>query len=228
MGGTALSTIMSEATSMIGNRSDLAQSSASLYANLAYQHIWNTLDHQYGEAIAISSTTSGGNRITYPSDFQEVVNMSNLSMAPPGPMYKINWNDIDSAATSQGAPTNYVEYGGWIELWPSPDSSYSIQLRYKTRPSIQTLGTSVGSLSTRHDYLWILKTAELCADRLKDWDTGATMRAKYTAEVNMIPTDTAMRQRSRQGMRISMTELQQESAESQMARIASMITEIVF
>lgn len=228
MGALTLNTVMSEATASIGNRSDMPQSRASLYANLAYQYIWNTIDHQYSEAIAVSSTTSGENRITLPSDYEHTFNLSNISESPPQPIYKWNWNDVDSSMTWLGPPTNYVEYGGWVELWPSPDSAYSLQLRYKVRPSILTLGTSVGSLSTRLDYLWILTTGKMCADALKDWETSAQMAQKAAAEAATIPSDYALRQRARQGMRISMTEMQQESSESATARLASMITTIVF
>src|SRR5438309_9719905 len=105
MGGLfTLGTIISECTAMLGNRADITASRASLYANKAHQFIWDTApSHDRSEALAVSSTTSGGNRITLPTDFQEIINVSNLSAAPPYPLQQWNVVDIDSNHTYLGA-----------------------------------------------------------------------------------------------------------------------------
>lgn len=221
MGLFTLGTVLSEATGLIGNRIDLAQSRASLYANAALRFIWSTeyLDNQ--EGLAISSTTSGENKITLPPDFEHITNLSNISATPPYPLIQWNVDDIDSNHTYQGVPRFYVRYASWLELWPSPDSSYSMQLRYKTQPSTLTALTARGSLSSRHDMAWLYKTAELCADALKDWESATIMRAKFLSEMASVPNDLAMRQRARTGMRISMPH--QERGELRVDSLTSII-----
>src|SRR5882672_4767536 len=109
MGLFTLGTILSECTAMLGNRADITQSRASLYANKAHQFIWDTApSHDRSEALAVSSTTSGGNRVTLPTDFQEIINVSNLSASPPYPLIQWNSNDVDSAYTYLGRPTQFV------------------------------------------------------------------------------------------------------------------------
>src|SRR5881296_735722 len=140
---------------MIGNVLNLSQSRASLYANAALRFIWETVEHDKREALAVSSTTSGENRIMLPTDFEEMTNISNMSSTPPYPLTQWQVDDIDSNHTYLGVPHNYVLYNDWLELWPSPDSSYSIQLRYKTKPSILTTTTATASLGTRYDMAWL-------------------------------------------------------------------------
>ena len=200
MGSFTLSTILSEGTSLIGNRTDLTQSRASLYANRALGFIWDTVEHDKSEAIAVSSTTSSENRVTLPSDFQELTALSNTSAVPPTVLTKWNIEDIDSGSTTGGTPTNYVQYNDWLELWPVPDSQYSLQLRYKTKPSILTALTATSSFATRYDMAWLYKSSELFADALKDWETAGVMRQRFISEMASVPSDLALRQRAREGM----------------------------
>ena len=199
-----LGTAMSEATAAIGNRADLSSSRASLYANQAALDIAFAVEPQEWESIAVSSTTSGENKITLPTDFYAVMDVSNLSTSPPTNLTKFNYMDIDSQTTTQGRPDSYVMYSTWMELWPSPDSSYSIQLRYQARPSVMTLTSAVPSFDTRFGIAWMYKTASYCAYGLKDWEAGALMDQKYLAEIARIPSDLALRQRDRTGQNVKL------------------------
>lgn len=203
MGLFTLGGVCSEATAVLGGRLDVSQSRASLYANQAIQWLWNAVEHDLGEGLAISSTTSGDNRITLPSDFQEVINISNISTVPPAPLIKWNSDDIDSQHTYLSKPSNYVLYANWLELWPSPDSSYSIQLRYRTRASVLTNTAATPSFATKYDMAWLYKTCEYLADATRDYESAMVMRQKCLSELASVPSDLALRQRSREGMRVS-------------------------
>src|SRR5438876_201624 len=111
MGLFTLGGLVSEATALLGNRLDVSLSRASLYANQAHVFIWNTAPtHDRSEGIAISSTTSGENKITLPPDLQELTTISNISSVPPYPLLQWQPADIDSNHTYLGVPTNYVRY----------------------------------------------------------------------------------------------------------------------
>lgn len=204
MGLFTLGTLCSEATASLGGRLDVTLSRASLYANMALQQLWNAVEHDLAEAIAVSSTTSGENKITLPTDFQEAINISNLSSTPPYPLTKWNSDDVDSQHTYLSRPTNYVLFNNWMELWPSPDSAYSIQMRYKTRPSVLTATSAKPSFATKYDMAWLYKTCEYLADASRDYESAVVMRQKCLSELASVPSDLALRQRAREGMRISM------------------------
>jgi len=199
-----LGTVMSEATGIIGNRTDLAGSRVSLYANQAALDITLAVEPQEWESIAVSSTTSGENKITLPTDFYAILDVSNLSTSPNAVLTKFNYMDIDSQTTTQGRPDSYVMYSTWMELWPSPDSSYSIQMRYQARPSVMTLTTAVPSFDTRFSIAWMYKTASYCAWAVKDYETAAILDQKYLGAISTIPSDLALRQRDRTGQNVKL------------------------
>lgn len=197
-----LGTVMSFATSAIGNRADLAGSVVSTYANQAAIDIWLAVEPQEMEAVAVSSTTSGQNKLALPTDFQAMLALSNLSVSPFQLLTKKNYMDIDSDTTQLGVPHDYVLYDTWMELWPSPDSAYSLQMRYQARPSVLTLTTATPSFDTRFSIAWMYKTASYCAWHLKDFETAVVFDQKYAGELARIPTDLALRQRDRTGQNV--------------------------
>ena len=202
---TALWTLgqcMSSATAFLGNRSDLALSTCSLFANQAALDINFAVEHQDVEGFAVSSTTSGENKITLPTDFYSMINLSNQSVSPPQLLTKINASDIDSQMTTVNRPYNYVLYDSWLELWPSPDSSYSLQMRYQARPSVMTSLTATPSFDTRFGIAWMYKTASYLALSVKDYDTATAMNTNYLNVLATIPTDLALRQRDRNGANV--------------------------
>lgn len=199
-----LGTVMSESTAIIGNRTDITASRVSLYANQAALDIILAVEPQDWESIAISSTTSGENKITLPLDFYAVLDISNLSTSPTTPLTKINYMDVDSQTTTLGRPDSYVLFSTWMELWPSPDSSYSLQLRYQARPSVLTATSAVPSFDTRFSIAWMYKTASYCAWALKDYETAAMLDQKYLGAISTIPSDLALRQRDRSGQNVKL------------------------
>lgn len=208
MGSLTLGTVMSEATAMLGNRTDISQSRCSFYANQAAAYIWRVENHDLAEGIAVSSTTSGENRVTLPSDFEGLISISNLSSSPPTVLTAVNTDDVDSDWTFLGEPIRYALYSNYVQYWPSPDSSYSIQLRYRTKYATVSATTNVFSVGTRHDMAHLYLTAAYIADSVYDRENSAVFQQKFVSQMASMPSDLAMRQRSREGMRISMPHAQ--------------------
>src|SRR3990167_10677681 len=134
----SLGDIASRVTYALGQRSDLALSDISFWANEASRMAWDAMPHDLQEKIAVSSTTSGEDKVTKPSDFQELLTLSNLSASPADLLEPLNLHQLDSWTTDLGTPTHYAEFNNWFELRPSPDSSYSLALRYRAQPSTMT------------------------------------------------------------------------------------------
>jgi hypothetical protein len=195
-----LANIMSTATAFVQGRLDITTSEASFYANLAHQEVATRLNYRGLEATAISSTTSGENRVSLPSDFGYPISLSNLSEPGPSTYRQLGQRDagwVDSGTTVVGQPTHYALYNSWMELYPSPDSGYSLQLRYyKTVPTM-TLSTGTPSLDARWHMAIVYKTAEYLAQSRDDRDSEAANRARYLSLMGSTPTDVALRQQAR-------------------------------
>jgi hypothetical protein len=193
----SLAKLMSTVTQSLGNRTDVSVSDASLWINQAEEEVWNQLPFDESEAIAISSTTVNEDKITLPSDFQETLSVSNLS-ASNAPMLldAINVDQRDRYSTSSGEPEFYMLYDSWLELIPTPDSAYSIQLRYRKQRSDMTALTDVPSVSTRYRFAVMLKAKQLIAEHvIYDSETAALANNQYVSYMNSMPSDRALRNR---------------------------------
>ena len=201
----SLAQLMSNATSVLGNRTDISASTVSFWTNEAARMVWDALPHDLQEGMAVSSTTSGEDKITKPSDFQELLTLSNLSTSPADLLEPINLYQLESWTTDIGTPTHYCEFNNWLELRPSPDSAYSLQMRYRKQNSTMTATTAVPSVATRYRYPVFLKTVELLAQNVtRDPMTAAEFGNRYSAEMMSTPPDRALRLREQRYASLSL------------------------
>lgn len=204
-----LQTIMSRVTGSLGKRADFAASDVSFWVNEAQREIWDALPQNLQEGLAVSSTTSGENRISLPTDFQESLFWSNMSFNPPIPIQPLPLGVMDSLTTLSGVPRYRMEYADWVELYPIPDSAYSIQLRYRKRLSDMTALTSMPSVDTAWHMGVFLKSKELVASHLAlDPVVAAQAAGELARFVADAPTDRAKRQREMKMAAVSVPRFQ--------------------
>ena len=199
-----LATLMSESTAALGNRTDLAASRVSFFVNEAYRQVAEATDHNRTEAKAITSTSSGDACVNLPTDFYELINLSNLSVAPHDILQQVDVGFGDSYSTTLGVPKYYISYATFLELVPSPDSTYSVQLRYRAELSDLTATTAVPSLSTRYHYPIALKARELLAEALLDQPKRQAAHNAYVQYMQSIPSDAALRYRKDHTLAVSL------------------------
>lgn len=204
MPGWTLADYLSRTTAGMVNRGDVALSTASFWINEAQRNVWERLPHTLHERIAVSSTTSGENRITLPSDFDELLAFSNTSASPPDPLRPLNLNQAESYTTQSGVPQFYMQYADWMELYPTPNSAYSVQLRYVAHPSDMTATTSAPSLATRYHRALFLRAKQLIAEELRDFETAAQAENQFLREMASLPNDFAKRHRRNHLMGMSL------------------------
>ena len=198
-----LSTLMSEATALIGARTDISLSRVSFWVNEAHRQVYDFVNQEGAEALAVSSTTSGENRLTLPSDFREIINLSNTSVTPQDVLRQVDVDTVDSLSTGNGIPNKYVKYATWLELHPSPSSSFSLILRYRAQASDMLATTDVPSVDTQFRFGVLLKSVELLSDAILDSEGATTYRNKFISYMNATPSDMARKQVNREGMRVN-------------------------
>jgi hypothetical protein len=200
-----LADTISRATTLAGGRTDWVVSDVSFYANVAAQTIYQQVYHTPQEALAYSSTTSGENRISVPTDYDGSISLSNLS----GPI-NIGWAGgrqltkregawISSQWTGSGEPTHYADYGTWMELWPTPDSSYSLELRYYAKLPTMVASTATPHFDERWHPGWLYKTWELLEQSRNNPEGAAVARNQYLDYMGSVPSDLARRQVAKEG-----------------------------
>ena len=208
-----LGQVISTATTLAGGRNDWTVSEASFWANLALEEIEEVagINHVPLEAIAVSSTTSGGNRIALPSDFNFPLSFTLYqgSSATTGSksttiieliQRDTEYLDKHSDQFNSGVPSYYAWTATWLELFPSPDSAYSLQLRYTAKQASLISSTETPSLAPKWHQAWLLKTAEkLCASR-SDGEGEGYARNRYLNYITVLRTDQGDRQQDVRSM----------------------------
>jgi len=214
----SLGQVCSRATEMAGGRVDWTLSDASFYANMAAQEVSQFAGHLPKEALAVSSTTSGENRYALPSDFDyptaltlfqgsSATTGSRMTTSIPLIGRDANWADSRSIP-DDGMPENYVLYSTFFELYPSPNSGYSLQLRYVQRAPTLVDSTETLMLDDRWHPAWLYKTVELLEASRNNIEAEAMARNRYLSYINTIPSDRQIKQRDRNSMYLRFTRTQ--------------------
>lgn len=200
-----LSDIVSNVTLALGKRSDIALSTVSFWANEAQRVVWDAMPHDKAETIAISSTTVNEDKMSLPTDFQEMLAISNMSTTPAQMLDEINLDNAMSWSTSTGQPTHYLMFADYIELRPIPDSSYSMEMRYRKQLSEMTDLSSEPSVSTRFRFAVFLKAKELVAKHaISSPDLALEAQQEYLSYMMSTPSDRALKQRENRFMGASL------------------------
>jgi len=199
MADWTLAGLTSRATQALGNRGDITLSDASFWCNQAMKEVIVEVGPSYlEESLAISSTTLNEDKITLPSDFYELLSISNLSTGVGGTLLdQVNIDQIGAYSDQSGIPTNYALYSTWLEILPIPDSAYSLELRYLKEPSEMTNLTDIPSVATRYRRGVFHKTKELLAGEvIYDYDAETKAHNQYVNFMSTIPSDQALRVRN--------------------------------
>lgn len=198
--------IMSEATTISRTLpEEINPSRVSFYVNLAQRDIANRIQQVEFERIAVSSTSSGDDKLFLPSDCERVLNLSfNTGSSNEGGrgIRQTNlWEmDAQSDGTQTGVPDCYVSYATWLQLYPSPNSQYSLLMRYVARISDITGLTAIPSLDTRYHQAVLFKTVEYLALRKDNPIQANVFRQRYEQELNTQPSPLEQAQHNRLGM----------------------------
>lgn len=203
-----LSELMSIATGNVGRRADIEASTVSRIVNEAYFEVYYQTDPQEGERLAVSSTTTGTQRIELPSDMLEPISatliyLSGSTASSQHSSYQtlklISPEQVDGKNPQpSGVPKEICFFNSWAELYPSPNSAYSFQLRYRNHPTDMTNTNAVPSLSTPWRRAVALKAEEMLWHFLSNPEGAANAQTRYLNYVSMLETDRARRQKSSQ------------------------------
>ncbi len=106
--------------------------------------------------------------------------------------------------TTNGMPQYYFTYGQWLELFPSPDSSYSLTMRYTAKQPALINSTDTPILDERWHPAWQYKTAEYLSYCRNNMELGLIWKQQYLDYIQSTPSDRAYKQQPKimQGLRV--------------------------
>lgn len=193
---------MSESTTAAKlSGTDIHPSRVSFYVNQAQRDVANRVQQVEFERLAASSTSSGDNKMFLPADCERVLNLSFDTGNANRNIRQKNIQDMDAQSwgTQAGTPEFYVSYATWLELYPSPNSQFSLQMRYVARLSDMTSLTAIPSVDTRYHQAVYFKTVDYLMARQGN-PLAAQFDAMYERELKSQPSAAEQRQLNRSGM----------------------------
>lgn len=196
--------LMSVATTMARD-TETHPSRVSFFINQAQRDTANRVQQVEFERLAVSSTSSGDDKLFLPTDCERVLNLSfdtaNPAVGGRGLRQTNLWElDAKSDGTWTGVPDRYLSYATWLELHPSPNSQYSLLLRYIARLSDMTSLTAIPSVDTRYHQGVLFKAVEYLSLLKGDPVMANVFRSRYEQELNDQPNALEQRQMNRLGM----------------------------
>jgi hypothetical protein len=207
--------MMSTVTARMGDRWDIPASEVSFWVNEAYQQVANMSDHDPLEKIKFASITSlDDRRLLLPADYNEPAVLSVVSFDSEQSKTRFSGNTLELVSiqemdnldsTQTGEPEKYAIYGRWIELFPSIDSAYSLQLRYKEYPEEITECSDVPGVSPPWRWAIVLKAEQLLEELIGNDEGAAKANNNFVSYVNSLNSDKAKRQKDdsyNQGVRV--------------------------
>lgn len=204
-----LGEIMSFATADIGRRADIPQSVASRCANQAYFEVAGSGEFALQERRAVSSTTSGENAIDLPTDFAEPIafwlewsnSTSSSAVSNRRVLERVTTSYIDGNNPNPvGVPTAYAFFNSYVELYPSPDSAYSLHARYRSQVTDMIATSDIPSIATSARYAIVLKTQEMLHRYVGNYAGAAALEQSYLNYMTRIKSDEYRRQMSESPM----------------------------
>ena len=203
-----LGKIMSEATTRAGYRSDITSSDVSFMANQAYFQVAQEADHALLEVAAYTSILSGESRVLLPDDLNEPILLSYLTGGTASSGLTIRRTSVERADargfSPQGKPEEYIQYANWLELYPSPNSSWSVLFRYKAYPTQMASLDAIPSVDTEWAQAIMYLTEALVQERVGNKQEGAVARGLYEGYVSSLKDTIAKRQAERGDDRIQL------------------------
>lgn len=196
-----LAQMISRATTLAGGRLDWDSSDASFYVNQACGYVARNIGVQHRSLESSYATTigSGVSRMRLPADYNYAVALSIGSTVPSGSTQwatlgkrDIGWADTYAGRhdSTTGKPQAYVEFGDtFFDIVPSPNSSYSLVLRYQRQPEEMSLSTVTSTLNDQWHWAAVLKAAELLAMSRGDVELEQVSRNRYIDYMSTVLPD---------------------------------------
>lgn len=155
------------------------------WANEAQRKIFREVKMRAGESSATLPTTANVSTLALPSDFEELISLFNISSNPAEELHPtIDEDEFDSLVSETGTPFWFRIVGSNIYLSPTPDSTYSIRLRYWKLPT--DLSADGQSFSVPEQWCYLIELYCLYRSYASEGDVEMSNFHKNSFETDLV------------------------------------------
>ena len=135
------------------------ESSTEIRVSTSYANCWSGVYVDItGAGTGTHTITAYRERFAKPSECRTIYDIRMIDGSMSRTLLPMTPKSIDksvpfAAQNSTGKPTHYVEWKDWIQLYPIPDDTYIIKMRYYKWQTAFALGTSTAEIDHIDDII---------------------------------------------------------------------------
>jgi hypothetical protein len=130
------------------------------------------------------SATSGDAEYNLPADFMRVYSLLYVpTSGKPVSLTEVSQGDLDLNAPSSGVPTHYTVQNGEVRLWPTPDTAYTLRLRYYATPTTLTANDDVPEIPGNYHHLLVTYALWHCYERENDYNSAQYHKGRFDEDI---------------------------------------------
>lgn len=152
--------------------------------NQGESYIAAQCDFRELQDVEVVTTVANDADTPLPGDFQRLVNVTiNLSNGTVVPLSSESVTSIYQHSASTGRPERYAIDGTNLRLWPTPDSAYTVTLRYYRKPTTMTDPENQPSIPPEYHHLIVSYALWHCWERENDWNAAAYHKQRFDEDL---------------------------------------------
>lgn len=132
------------------------------------------------EAIAFT-TTSNDATLELPADFCRWIDFYDTGLN--WPLTALEKGEYDALEASSGRPTAYTVVGDQITLWPTPDASYPLSLRYWRLPQDMVADGDEPEIPAQYHDVLVAYAMQKAYARENDWQASSFWKGEWEAGI---------------------------------------------
>lgn len=152
--------------------------------NQAQAYVAAQTDFRELQEVDTITTVSGTQDTALPSDFQRVVNVTiELDSGAIVPLTSETVPDMYQHTSTTGRPERYSIVGSTIRLWPTPDSAYTVSLRYYKIPATMADANDLPAIPPEYHHLLVSYALWHCWERENDWNAAQYHKQRFDEDI---------------------------------------------
>lgn len=170
------------------------------FINDANRWICNAKRWRFMETTFSGTVASGSPSYQLPTDFQAAVSLRLVD--PDGVARYIDYADYaqfdqdypDPTATPNATPRTWYIFGKTLSLFPAPDTSYTMEIRYLKSPTEMTTDTQKPDVPEEFQELVVLAAFKRAAQRSDNYDIGQVIDQEIAELMDLMESRLQTRQ----------------------------------
>ena len=163
-----------------------AQYTNYIQARLNQGQAYVAAQTDFRELFSSQEIVTANNDAAYdlPENFMRVYSLMYTRTATDSyPLQEVSQGDLDALPFSSGIPTHYAITNDEINLWPTPDTVYTLRLRYYVKPATLANAGDTPQIPGTYHHLLVSYALWHCYERENDYNSAMYHKGRFDEDI---------------------------------------------